>query len=180
MKCEKHPKYNGLTDIKRLDKCDGCKKVRQAYIISTKERKNKGKGSQFSITTPGFRCGVGHLLCEIGAVVLYGQQPEYFWRKGVPCDPRAKKHYEKTYNMLAALFKKDEGLYNSVKKILWLIWEDDFHKISQLKQNSELEKFEKNEDQKVIKQNVELFKNTRINYLKYGDDNAEEEENRSF
>lgn len=129
MHCATHPKYKGDNEIKRLATCGGCRKVRLAYVAGMQERKNKGKGGQFSITSPGFRCGIAHLLSELGCVILFGQQPPFFWRAGVRADPRAKEHYKKTLSYINGVLNRDKDLYKQISGILWKIWEADFHKI---------------------------------------------------
>jgi hypothetical protein len=171
MHCSNHPAYKGATEIKRLQKCEGCRKVRQAWLTGVEQRKNRGKGSQFSITTPGFRCGVAHLMAELGTVMLYGQQPAFFWRQNVKADPRAKVHFQKTYNFLNIRFKREPTLFKTINSVLWSIWEEDFHKQNRSKehkQSIELVVEEKDSREPTIPK-TEHLKDVRLNPLLYED-----------
>lgn len=187
MHCETHPAYKGDREIKRLEKCEGCRKVRQAWLAGFEKRKNKGKGSQFSITTPGFRCGIIHLMAEVGTILLYGKQPPFFWRKNTKADPRAKAHYSKIYNLLNIRFQSDPSLPKALSQILWLVWENDFHKISREKEREQSMQLSLGESQPAQVEKPEKIGehlgNVHINPLLFGDiieDGEEEEENRSF
>ena len=127
MHCPDHPKYKGKCQIKRLATCEGCRKVRETYLLQIKERKKDKQPQQYSITTPGHRCGMAHLIAEIGTVILYGPQPAYFWRKETAADPRAKKHFTDKIKLLNFRFMKDQDLYNQVKGLMWLVWERDYN-----------------------------------------------------
>lgn len=182
--CPKHPKYKGDRVIKRLEKCEGCRAVREAWLAGLKKRKNKGKGGQFSITSPNFRCGIVHLMAEVGTVILFGPQPAFFWRKGVQADPRAKKHYGKIYSLLQNKFAREPDVAKTLSNILWLAWENDWHKISRDKEHQlsiELEKSSEKTEEKVPDKTY--LNQVHINPLTLGgllDGEEEEEEGRSF
>lgn len=185
MHCPEHPKYKGTSNIQRLTKCIGCRKVRQTYLAGMQERKNRGKGSQFSITTPGFRCGIGHLLAELGTVMLYGQQPSFFWRIGTQSDPRAKEHYKKIYNYLGLVLSKDKDLLDQIKGLLWKIWEADYHKLNRDKEHQQSMQlaFDEAHPARIEDTNLDLdearayLSNVHINPLLHGDEDGKEEEN---
>jgi len=169
MHCPDHPKYKGNNEIKRLATCEGCHRVRQAFIAGIEERKNKGKGGQFSITSPGFRCGIAHLFAELGCVMLFGQQPPFFWRVGTQADPRAREHYRKTFSYLSKVFNGDKDLYKQVSGLLWKIWETDFHKIHRENEHElsigEAQKAEVVEEEATKE---EFLSNVHLNPLLYG------------
>lgn len=192
MHCEKHPKYKGDRELKQKSRkeCSGCQRVRASFLEGFKERKNKGKGSQFSITSPGFRCGITHLLAELGTVILYGKQPAFFWRKNTNVDPRAKNHYKKTYKLLSTRFNKEQDLYKKVSQVLWLAWEDDYHKICRNKEHKKSIEIAEGEEYTAQVENPTsvsgYMSNVHINPLLYDldeeEDNGEEEKEkeRSF
>lgn len=190
MHCPDHPKYKGDRELKQKSRinCSGCQAVRKAFLAGTEKRKNKGKGSQFSITSPGFRCGVAHLMAEMGTVMLYGQQPAYFWRQGIKADPRAKRHFSKTYRLINVRFQQNPDLFRSLGQVLWLVWEDDYHKISRQKEHDQSVQLAINEAKPAQIEKPESVEshlsNVHLNPLLFDledEVNGEEEkENRSF
>lgn len=113
MKCSKHPKYSGYKKPKR--ECSQCLKV---WKTKQKEIGNKYN----SITTPGFTCGIVHLMCEISTVMIYGKQPGGFWRKNAPVKKEIKDHYQKIFKMLNRWKKNDRDVFKDIETVLYHIF----------------------------------------------------------
>jgi hypothetical protein len=184
MQCPVHPNYKGKSNTKR--DCDHCKAIRTSVLKKAKERKNKGKGQQMSLTTPGFRCGLNHVLAEMGTIMLYGPQPKFFWRQGVVADNRAKEHFQKSITMLVGFSQRDnptrggKGIMQEIRGVLWLVFGRDFAgmKADELR----AEKYEEKVDEAIERKErvdtarTELYKKSNKSLLldMLGEDDGEE------
>lgn len=87
-KCPDHPNYKGIRKSKR-----DCK-ICDLIFKSNQEQANK-KGTFPSLTTPGKRYYLNHILAEISCIMLFGKLPPMFWTKDSPCSNKVKSHYKK-------------------------------------------------------------------------------------
>ena len=162
MQCPKHPRYKGKTDTKR--DCEHCKAIRAGVLKKAKERRNQGRGQQMSLTTPGFRCGLLHVLAEMGTIMLYGPQPKFFWRQEVNANPKAKEHFKNMITMLVGYQKRDQSsgknLLQEVRGLLWLVFGRDYANMKAEELRNEKYEIleEEQEEAAVLKENVDRAK----------------------
>lgn len=172
MHCPDHPTYKGDRKIKRIEKCEGCKKAREAWLLGVKKRKNHGYGGQFSITTPNFRCSIAHLLSELGTIVIYGKQPPFFWRKETKSSEVVKKYFSKTFNLINTQFSKQPEMYRFVKQALWFVWEKNYHLIKREEEHKlSVQLLEEQKESEITKTETKdnWFENIHLNPFTYGD-----------
>lgn len=138
--CRDHPKYNGTYEVKRT--CGGCEAVRLEYTTQVKaaeerrldkkrlkeqrlEEKRKaraaGTGHLPSLTTPGFKCGVGHLAGEIAVLMSYGHQPPYFWKQKVSTSPGVKDLFKSTMILARRFYDNRTEDTRSMYAYLWQV-----------------------------------------------------------
>lgn len=89
--CPKHPNYKGMRKTKR--DCQACKNIYE----TAQKAKVKNLGLFPSLTTPGQRFTVEHIIAEMSCIMLYGKQPPYFWRKEAQVPNSIKEHYKKVF-----------------------------------------------------------------------------------
>ena len=118
-KCPKHKNYRGLSKSKR--NCPHCDKI---YETVNKESIKYGKYR--SISTPGLKCGVIHALAEWFTLMLHGDQPPYFWRKGTKADPKAKKYFSKIYGYLEVWHKQRPDMVKSIDTLMYNAYFKDY------------------------------------------------------
>lgn len=171
MKCEKHPTYSGYKKPKR--DCAKCLKV-----WKTKQKEIGNKYS--SITTPGFNCGIVHLLCEISTVMVYGKQPGGFWRKNTPVKKEIKQHYQKMFRLLSGWRKRDKSVFQDIETVLYHIFIKPNDKAKNKIKRSFVSEQNKSEEKQ---ENIDYFdfevspKESRINiYRKLKEQDGEEKE----
>ena len=118
MQCSTHPNYKGTKyPGKRNQNCPDCQKLYKA-VQDSQDRWNPYR----SISTPNFKCDMVHLLAELSTIMLYGQQPNLFWRKDTPANNKAKEHFSKTYNQLKSWMQRSPATFTGFKTILYQIF----------------------------------------------------------
>ena len=165
MKCTKHPRYKGASEP-RSD-CEICSNI---YKVIAEELLKEGKKYK-SITTPTFSCGLLHLLAEVSTVMLYGKQPQYFWRKKTVSDPIAKKHYVQTITRMQKWYQSKPNFFKDTNTLLFYIFTKPYNRLMYKKLSYTKEKIDTNQKEKpkkVIENIVTPVKNkpNRISAIK--------------
>ena len=119
LQCPDHPKYKGNNVIKRLDTCEGCRKVRESYLARIQARRNQGHGDFPSITSPHFNCGLVHLFAEMCVLMVYGYQPKFFWRKGSGAPKEVQDFYQVARDIVQGFLSRNENADKGIRRFLW-------------------------------------------------------------
>lgn len=124
--CPQHPKYKGLSDTKR--DCDHCRRIRQAVLAAKRKKSNQGRGEQMSISTHGYRCGMVHLLAEIGTLMMFGPQPRFFWRKDSGSRSDVREYFQRKIKEMIGWQKRTPGVFREIAGLIWRVWGCEFQK----------------------------------------------------
>ena len=112
MQCSKHPNFKGIRKPKR--DCPECLEIWSLYNdLQIRE------GKKYRSITTGDPCGIVHLLTELSVSMLYGPQPEYFWRKNTKVDDEIKNTYKKTYKQLELWRQKSPSQFKAIEIVLF-------------------------------------------------------------
>lgn len=112
--CNDHPKYKGIRKPK------SCKKCLEIYNEINKKQGEYGKYR--SLSNQGMSCGLPHLLSELSVYMIYGRQPEFFWRKNSIAEAKVRDQYKKAYTLIQIEMKRNPDLFRDIDRLLYLIY----------------------------------------------------------
>jgi len=142
MQCPKHPSYKGIRKPKR--DCPTCLELYKSI------QKEANKYHKFiSITTPGFKCGIEHLMAELSCIMLFGQQPPFFWRKNTIIPQKIKEQYKSILLYIQSLKSYDFDKYKALDNILYHVFILPYKRLLAKRQNTEIEQV-KTEEQEIV------------------------------
>jgi len=124
MQCPHHPKYMGSLPPKGKHNKD-CEACWALY----KEVSKTVRGYK-SLTTPDFHCDLAHILAEVGTIMLFGQQPAFFWRLNVEAPANVKKYFGQQYRFIKRKITNEPEYFSNIKELLGIIYLAEAKKIS--------------------------------------------------
>lgn len=119
MQCPEHKHYKGIRKTKR--DCPHCQAV---Y-----EEVNKRARFYTSLTTPSFRCGFSHIYAEALTLMIFGRQPEFFWRTNSDGDPKIRKFFQGALKFINNIREKHPQWVKDSSRLLYTIYHAERRRI---------------------------------------------------